>query len=426
MKELKIDLAIIGGGPAGMAAALSAYDLGVKATIIERDDDLGGILQQCIHPGFGLHVFNEELTGPEFGERYKQLVIEKGIDLMLNTIITGITPDKTIIAFNPEEGLLHIKAKAIVLSMGARERTRGAIKIPGTRPAGVYTAGLAQRLINIEGQMPGKEVVILGSGDIGMIMARRLSLEGAKVHKVVEILPYTSGLLRNKVQCLDDFGIPLLLRHTVTHIHGKERLDGVTIAEVDEKWIAIPGTEQFIPCDTLLLSVGITPEIDFALDTGIKLSKGRGPIVNEYLETSISGIFACGNVLHIHDLVDNVVKEGSKAGISAALYLKGQLDKKNIVPVKAGNGILYVVPHKTSIESLVKTEQSFQFRVKKPGKKVTIGIFSLTGEDNKILLYKKRFKFTMPSEMITMVLKPIEEPQIGREIIIDIIEETDK
>ncbi len=400
MKELKIDLAILGGGPAGMAAAIAAKNLGVTPTIIERDDDLGGILQQCIHPGFGLHVFDEELTGPEFGERYKRMVLERKINVLYNTIVTGITPKKKIICYNPVEGLLHIHARAIILTMGARERTRGAIKIPGSRPSGVYTAGLAQRWINVEGKIPGKNIVILGSGDIGMIMARRLALEGANVIKVVEILPYTSGLLRNKVQCLDDFAIPLLLEHTVTHIHGNERLEGVTIAKVDSKWIAIPGTEEFIACDTLLLSVGLTPEIDFALDTGIEMSRGGGPIVDESLETTVPGIFAAGNVLHIHDLVDNVVIEGTLAGSSAVKFLEDKKEKMVQIPVNTGEGVLYVVPHKISV-SAFKQEQSFQLRVKSPKENTRLGIFS-----GSHLLKHYKLRFALPSEMIRLTLPP--------------------
>ncbi len=415
MNEVALDLVIIGGGPAGMAAAISAFDLGIIPTIIERDNDLGGILQQCIHPGFGLHVFDEELTGPEFGERYKQLVLEREIPVMLNTIITEINANKVITGYNPQQGLVKIHAKCIILSMGARERTRGTIKIPGARPSGVYTAGLAQRWINMEGKMPGKDIVILGSGDIGLIMARRCTLEGATVHKVVEILPYTSGLIRNKVQCLDDFNIPLLLSHTVTHIHGNERLEGVTIAQVDEKWIAIPGTEEFISCDTLLLSVGLQPEVDFALASGIEISTGGGPTVDEQFRTTVPGIFACGNVCHIHDLVDNVVQEGSKAGISAVMYLKKQLSDDSEIPVNAGKGILYVVPHRIHSNAM-QAEQSFQFRVKQPGQEVTLGIYS--GDH---LLKKTKMRFTMPSEMITLKTPPIDPTLIKEEINVEII-----
>ncbi len=403
MKELNYELVILGGGPAGMAAALAAHKLGINSTIIERDDDLGGILQQCIHPGFGLHIFNEELTGPEFGERYKDMVLEKGVKVLYNTIVTGISPNKVITCYKPDEGLLHIQAKAIILTMGARERTRGALKIPGSRPSGVYTAGLAQRWINVEGKLPGKNIVILGSGDIGMIMARRLALEGAKVIKVVEVLPYPSGLLRNKIQCLDDFSIPLLLEHTVTHIHGKERLEGVSIAKVDSKWIAIPGTEEYIPCDTLLLSVGLVPEIDFALDAGIELSSGGGPIVDETLETTVSGIFAAGNVLHIHDLVDNVVIEGTLAGTSAVRYLKEGRIRNSHIPINSGDGVLYVVPHRINPSSLTK-EQAFQLRVRSPASNIKLGIFS-----GSKLIKQFKIKFAIPSEMIKLTLTALDD-----------------
>lgn len=407
MKTEEHDLVIIGGGPAGMAAAIAASDFGVNSLVLERDKELGGILQQCIHPGFGLHVFDEELTGPEFGERYKDKVLGTNAEIRLETIVTDIDATKKITVYHPEQGLYYIKASVIILTMGARERTRGAIRIPGGRPAGVYTAGLAQRLINIEGKMPGKEYVILGSGDIGMIMARRLSLEGAKVHKVVEILPYPSGLLRNKVQCLDDFGIPLLLSHTITHIHGNDRLEAVTIAQVDEKWQPIPGTEETVPCDTLLLSVGLIPEIDFALGTGIELSSTGGPVVNEMLETTVPGIFACGNVLHIHDLVDNVVLEGAKAGAAAAKYLReertGEGDELPVVP---GEGVLYVLPQKIQKNSL-EEQQMVHLRVRKPAKKLHLGVFS--GDR---LLKKSRFAFAMPSEMITLNVGPFEQEQI--------------
>ncbi len=422
MKELNLDLVIIGAGPAGMAAAVAAFDLGIVPTIIERDDDLGGILQQCIHPGFGLHVFDEELTGPEFGERYKQLVLERKIPVMLGTILTEINANKVITAYSPKEGLIKIRAKCVVLSMGARERTRGTIKIPGARPSGVYTAGLAQRWINMEGKMPGKDIVILGSGDIGLIMARRCTLEGAKVHRVVEILPYTSGLIRNKVQCLDDFNIPLLLSHTVTHIHENEggRLKGVTIAEVDAKWVAVPGTEEFVPCDTLLLSVGLQPEVDFALASGIEISAGGGPTVDEQFNTTVPGIIACGNVCHIHDLVDNVVQEGVKAGVAAVSYLKKQSSDGSVIPVNPGNGILYVVPHRMHKNAL-QTEQPFQFRVRTPGEKVTIGIYS---GDN--LLKKTKMRHALPSEMITLKTPPIDPTLINKEIHIEIMSEESK
>ena len=313
------DLIIIGGGPAGLAAAASARDQGVeKILILERDNEPGGILNQCIHNGFGLHTFHEELTGPEYAYRYIQQVQERNIPVRLHTMVLNISenPDcrdengctlKTVTAMNREEGLMQLSAKAVILAMGCRERPRGALNIPGFRPAGIYSAGTAQRLVNMEGFMPGREIVILGSGDIGLIMARRMTLEGAKVKVVAELMPYSGGLQRNIAQCLDDFGIPLKLSTTVVDIDGKERVKGVTLARVDENRRPIPGTEEYIPCDTLLLSVGLIPENELSSRLGVELSGiTSGPCVNESLETSVSGVFACGNVLHVHDLVDYV------------------------------------------------------------------------------------------------------------------------
>ncbi len=327
----KVDLAIIGGGPAGMAAALSAYDEGVKdILILERDKELGGILNQCIHNGFGLHTFKEELTGPEYAVRYVEKVQENGIPSLLNTMVVDIQGGSPcmVTAMNRKMGLFQIEAGAVILAMGCRERARGAMNIPGGRPAGIYSAGTAQRYVNIEGRMPGREVVVLGSGDIGLIMARRMTLQGAKVKLVAEIMPYSGGLKRNIVQCLDDFGIPLKLSHTVTQIHGKDRVEGVTIAKVDENREPVPGTEERIDCDTLLLSCGLIPENELSRKAGAKMDDmTMGPVVNARLETTVHGIFACGNVLHVHDLVDNVSKEAADAGRFAADYiLNGETD----------------------------------------------------------------------------------------------------
>ena len=318
------DIVIIGGGPAGLAAAVAARDNGIESILIlERDKELGGILNQCIHNGFGLHTFKEELTGPEYAARFEEQVYERKIEYKLNTMVMDISHDKVVTAMNREEGLFEIQARAVILAMGCRERSRGALNIPGYRPAGIYCAGTAQRLVNMEGFMPRREVVILGSGDIGLIMARRMTLEGARVKVVAELMPYSGGLKRNIVQCLDDYGIPLKLSHTVVDIRGKERLEGITLAAVDEKGKPIPGTEEDYTCDTLLLSVGLIPENELSNGMGVKMNRvTSGPVVNESLETNIEGVFACGNVLHVHDLVDFVSEEAAAAGKNAARYVK--------------------------------------------------------------------------------------------------------
>lgn len=318
------DIVIIGGGPAGLAAAISAKENGIEnILILERDRELGGILNQCIHNGFGLHTFKEELTGPEYAARFIDEVRNMEIPYKLNTMVTNVTPDKIVTAMNQEEGLFEIKAKSVILAMGCRERTRGALNIPGYRPAGIFTAGTAQRLVNMEGYLPGREVVVLGSGDIGLIMARRMTLEGAKVKVVAEIMPYSGGLKRNIVQCLDDYNIPLKLSHTVVEIKGKERVEGVVLAQVDTDRQPIPGTETEYSCDTLLLSVGLIPENELSVNAGVQLSKATfGAEVDESLETNIEGIFACGNVVHVHDLVDFVSEEAKAAGRNAANYVK--------------------------------------------------------------------------------------------------------
>ncbi|WP_416198551.1 MAG: Thioredoxin reductase [Sporanaerobacter sp.] len=349
------DIVVIGGGPAGLAAAIEAKKEGIEnILVIERDKELGGILKQCIHNGFGLHVFKEELTGPQYAERFINELKEMGIEYKLDTMVLDINKDKSISAINGVDGFININAKAIVLAMGCRERPRGAIMIPGTRPAGIFTAGTAQRFINIEGYQVGKKVVILGSGDIGLIMARRLMLEGAEVEAVVEIMPYSSGLNRNIVQCLDDFDIPLLLNHTVIDIRGRDRVEGVVVAEVDENKNPISGTEQYYECDTLLLSVGLIPENELSTKAEVEIHPVTGgPIVNESMETSISGIFACGNVVHVHDLVDNVTMESFKAGKCAAKYVKGELKKEaKTIETIPGEGIRYIVPQKIRVENV--------------------------------------------------------------------------
>ena len=358
MNKTDYNLIVIGGGPAGLAAAAGAYDAGERSILIlERDTRLGGILNQCIHNGFGLHTFQEELTGPEYAQRYADLVLERGIECRLDTMVVSVGADadgiKEVAAVNEKEGLLRLRTKALILTMGCRERSRGALNIPGFRPAGIFSAGTAQRLVNIEGYLPGRRVVILGSGDIGLIMARRMTLEGAKVLVCAELLPYSGGLKRNIVQCLDDFGIPLKLSHTVVRIEGKERVEGVVLAKVGPDRKPIPGTEEHYDCDTLLLSVGRLPENELTVGLGAEMSRVTGgPVVNESLETSVPGVFAAGNVLHVHDLVDYVSEEAKLAGESAAAYVReceqaqeaGERETSERIPVGFSGGIRYTVP----------------------------------------------------------------------------------
>ncbi len=362
---MKTEIAIIGGGPAGLAAAVAAREAGVEdILIIERDNELGGILNQCIHNGFGLHTFKEELTGPEYAGRYIEKVEELKIPYMLHTIVVDIAENKVITVMNKEQGMFQIEAKAIVLAMGCRERSRGALNIPGYRPAGVYSAGTAQRYVNMEGRMPGKKVVILGSGDIGLIMARRMTLEGAEVQVVAELMPYSGGLKRNIVQCLDDYDIPLKLSHTVVDIKGKKRVEGITLAQVDENRRPIPGTEEFYECDTLLLSCGLIPENELSSQMGVELNPvTSGPVVNESLETNVEGVFACGNVLHVHDLVDYVSGEAKMAGENAAAYVQGTLMRAGKeIPLKGENGVRYTVPCTVDKDRMAE-KQVVRFRV---------------------------------------------------------------
>jgi len=398
---MKKDLVIIGGGPAGLAAAIRARECGVEdILVLERDNAPGGILNQCVHNGFGLHTFKQELTGPEYAQRYIEKAQELGIEILLNTMVLDIDRQRKITAVNPENGVLEIEARAIILAMGCRERPRGALNIPGSRCAGIFTAGTAQRLVNIDGRMPGREVVILGSGDIGLIMARRMTLEGAKVHAVVELMPYSSGLKRNIVQCLDDYDIPLLLSHTITNIAGRDRLESVTIAAVDEKRRPVPGTEQVIKCDTLLLSVGLLPENELSMKCGVALSPVTGgAVVSESLETSVDGVFACGNVLHVHDLVDNVSKEASLAGEKAAAYLRGEVKRTAGIPVKTGEGVRYTVPCTIDPAALTGPAE-LRFRVGSVYRDSGISVY-FDGE--RVSHLKKRI--LTPGEMETAIIK---------------------
>lgn len=412
---LKCDIAIIGGGPAGMAAACAAYDAGVRDVIIfDREDEMGGILRQCIHNGFGLHKLGKELTGPEYAAVYANMVKDRGIKVYTNTTVLKLSEDKIITATNTD-GILKIKAKAVVLAMGCRERSRGALNICGTRPAGIYSAGTAQKLINCEGYMVGKRVVILGSGDIGLIMARRMSLEGAKVEAVCEIMPYSGGLTRNIVQCLEDYNIPLYLSTTVAEIHGRERLEGVTIAEVDANRQPIESTKRYIPCDTLLLSCGLIPENELTVGAGINIDRiTSGAVVDQNRQTETEGVFACGNVLQVHDLVDYVSDEAEIAGKGAAKYVMGQKASGETVITKAGNGVRYVLPQR-----IVKNDEDIALflRVTNPFGKVKFTIRS----GDEVLTTAIRLK-AAPGEMEKLVIKAEKMANAKNEIIVELEE----
>lgn len=397
--QKKTDLLIIGGGSAGLAAALEARKNGIKdILILEREKELGGILKQCIHNGFGLHTFKEELTGPEYAARYVDEVVKQGIPYLTETMVLEVAPNKTVRAINAD-GALEISARAIVLAMGCRERPRGALVMPGTRPAGVYTAGTAQKMVNRMGLLPGKKVVILGSGDIGLIMARRFTLEGAKVQAVVELMPYSSGLARNIAQCLDDFDIPLMFSHTVVDIKGAHRVKSVTIAAVDEKRAPIAGTEQEIECDTLLLSVGLLPETELARTAGVALDRStRGAFVDDTFMTDIQGIFSCGNVLHVHDLVDNVSAESARAGFFAAQYLKGETSAQKTVNVKNGSGVMGAVPQKIRVPN--EQDVTVMFR---PSAVMKPAVITVRSGDTEIV--RRARPVLTPGEMSEIVIK---------------------
>lgn len=428
---MKYDLVIIGGGPAGLAAAVSAKENGCDSILIlERDKELGGILNQCIHNGFGLHTFKEELTGPEYAARFISRVKELEIEYKLNTMVMDISSEKLVTAMNREDGLFEIQAEAVVLAMGCRERSRGALNIPGYRPAGIFSAGTAQRLVNMEGYLPGREVVILGSGDIGLIMARRMTLEGAKVKVVAELMPYSGGLKRNIVQCLDDYGIPLKLSHTVIDIKGKERVEGVTLAEVDQKGKPIPGTEEEYSCDTLLLSVGLIPENELSREMGVEMNAvTSGPKVNESLETNIEGIFACGNVLHVHDLVDFVSQEAGAAGRNAAEYVhlkrieitgtEREEKEQREIQICPTDGVRYTVPC-TIRPKHMEEKLTVRFRVGNVFKNCYVSAYF----DDQRVTHRKR-QVVAPGEMEEIVLtkKQILETEDLQKITVKMEEE---
>ncbi len=392
MNSDPIDVLVIGSGPAGMAAAIEAKTSGSdRVLLVERAEELGGLLSQCIHNGFGLIYFNEDMTGPEYGQRFVEKVMDSKIEVLLETMVLRLTPDRKVTLCH-RNGVETLNPKSVVLAMGCRERTRESIVIPGYRPAGIFTAGTAQRWVNIEGYLPGKEIVILGSGDVGMIMARRLTLEGARVKAVVEILPYIGGLIRNEVQCLYDFNIPVLVEHTVVNIHGTQRVSGVTVARLDQDKNPIPGAEKFIECDTLLLSVGLIPENELSFMAGVNLDPiTGGPILNERMETNLPGIFAAGNCVHVNDLVDNVTLEGEKAGQSAAEHASGKASPKMGIKLEAGENVRYVIPQMITGQR----EVAIRLRVKEPEKDVILKV----GE-----LMTKRLKVVKPSEMLHLVL----------------------
>jgi NADPH-dependent 2,4-dienoyl-CoA reductase/sulfur reductase-like enzyme len=391
-----IDVAVIGAGPAGLAAAIKAKESGLdKVVIIERGEYLGGLLDQCIHNGFGLFYFNEDLTGPEYAQRFIEKANDLGVESLLKSMVVNLFPDRRIVISN-DKGITYLSPKAIILAMGCRERSRESLSIPGTRPSGIFTAGTAQRYVNVDGYIPGKEVVILGSGDVGMIMARRLTLEGVEVKAVVEVLPYVGGLIRNEVQCLHDFDIPILLEHTVTKVHGRERVEAVTIAQVDKSWNPIAGTERTIGCDTLLISAGLIPENELSRMAGIELDPVTGgPVVDSTMETSISGIFAGGNVVHVNDLVDNVTWEAEVAGASAANFAMGKgIPGKPRISLRAGENVRYIVPQTVTAGE----EVTLSLRVKEPAEKVRLKVGDILTKGLRVVKPSEMVKVTVPSK----------------------------
>ncbi len=417
----KVDVLVVGAGPAGMAAAIAAKEAGVdNILVLEREANMGGILRQCIHNGFGLHRFKEELTGPEYAQRDIDKVKELGIEVRCGTTVLSIDENRFVTAVSKEKGVQLFEAGALILAMGCRERPRGALATPGTRCAGIYSAGTAQKFVNLEGYMPGKRVVILGSGDIGLIMARRMTLQGAKVLACVELMPYSSGLNRNIVQCLHDYDIPLLLSHTVIDIQGRERLTGVTVAEVDAKRQPIPGTEQHFDCDTLLLSVGLLPENELTRQADVEMSSlTSGAVVDDTLQTSKEGIFACGNVLHVHDLVDFVSAESFKAGKAAAAYVQGKKRTGKYVSVKDGDGVRGVVPQKLLIPDGEAENVQIMFR---PSGVYENAYIRVMDGDKELIRQKKRI--LTPGEMAELILKPeVVKGLSGADVTVSIVKE---
>ncbi len=423
MKQMRCDVLVIGGGPAGLAAAWRARQEGAGSVLVlERNREPGGILPQCIHNGFGVRYYGEDLTGPEYAARWVREALGSGVEFLLQTMVLDIQPGPRVVATNSRDGLLEVQARALVLAMGCRERPRGALAIPGTRPAGVYTAGTAQRLVNIEGYMPGERVVILGSGDIGMIMARRLTLEGARVEAMAEILPFVSGLRRNLVQCIRDLDIPLLLCTTVTEVRGADRVEAVVLSQVDERWRPVPGTQREVPCDTLLLSVGLIPENELSRLAGVALDPvSGGPLVDERMATSVPGVFAAGNVVHVYDLVDEVTASALRAGRHAAKHAAGRSEPPSEpLVLRAGENVRNVVPQTLHLSSLRREPQHLEFRARQPIEAPALARVRCGGA----VIASRRLRYARPSEMITLDLTPALVASLdgATELSVDVVE----